>query len=105
MDAGQHDHIGIDGHRLARQSEAVADDIRDAVEDLGRLVVMRQDDGVAAALELEDRLDIPGEDRPFSSGDHPAHPFIEILGSCPSSGKCGHLSYTPYEHKSDICLL
>ena len=51
--------------RLARQRQAVADDVGDAVEDLRRLVVVRQDDGVALALQLEDGGDVVGERRPF----------------------------------------
>ncbi len=37
----------------------------DRVEDVGRLVVVRQDDRVTLLLELEDRGDVIGEDRPL----------------------------------------
>ena len=62
MDAGQHDHVGIGARRLARQCQAVADDIGDRVEDVRGLIVVRQDDRVALALEPEDRGDIVGQD-------------------------------------------
>ena len=51
MHAGQHDHIGIHAHRLARQRQAVAHDIGDAMENFRRLVIMRQDHRVALALQ------------------------------------------------------
>ena len=65
MHAGQHDHVGIGRRRLAGQRQAVADDVGDAVEDVRRLVVVRQDDGVALALQLQDRVDVGREGRPF----------------------------------------
>jgi hypothetical protein len=36
---------------LARELQRVADDVGDAVEDLRRLVVVREDDGVALLLQ------------------------------------------------------
>ena len=51
VDAGQHDHLGIDLHGFAGERQAVADDVGHAVEDLRRLVVVGEDDGVALALE------------------------------------------------------
>jgi hypothetical protein len=38
--------------RLAGERQTVADRVSDAVEDLRRLVVVRQDDRIALALEL-----------------------------------------------------
>ena len=57
MDAGQHNHLGVGRGRLAGKRQAVADDVRDRVENLGRLIVVRQDDGVALAFQRQDRLD------------------------------------------------
>ena len=51
MDAGEHDDIGLDLGRLAGERQAVADDVGDAVEDLRRLVIMRQDHRVARLLQ------------------------------------------------------
>ncbi len=53
--------IGIGARRLARQRQAVADDVADRVEDVRRLVVVRQDDRVPLALQLEDRGDVLGQ--------------------------------------------
>ena len=50
VDAGQDDHPGIGAHRLARERQAVAGDVGDAVENLRRLVIVREDDGVALAF-------------------------------------------------------
>ena len=86
MDAGQHDHVGIGARRLARQRQAVADDVGDGVEDLGRLVVMRQDDRVALALEAQDRGDIVGQHRPFEGRDVPLHAPVEIGERHPGRG-------------------
>jgi hypothetical protein len=60
MHAREHDHIGIGARRLARQGQAVADDIADGVEDVGGLIVVRQDDRVPFLLELENRRDVVG---------------------------------------------
>ena len=72
VDAGEHDDVGIDLGGFARQQQAVADDVGDAVEDLRRLVIMRQDDGVALALQFEDGVDIVGEGRPIRAAGSPA---------------------------------
>ncbi len=79
VNAGEHDDIGFDMHRLARQSETVADDVGHAVEDLGRLVVMREDDGVAVPLQREDRVDIACEGRPFDRGDRMTYFCVELI--------------------------
>ena len=62
-------------------SEAVADDVGDAVEDLRRLIVVRQDDGVAPSLEFEDGVDVLGEGGPFGRRDDPLDPVIEQRGA------------------------
>ena len=63
--------------RLARQRQAVADDVGDAVEDLRRLVVVRQDDGVALALQRQDGVDVVGEHGPFHRRDDGLDPVIQ----------------------------
>ena len=65
MDAGEHDNLGIGAHRLARQRQAVADDVGNGVVDVRRLIVMRQDDRVFLALELQDRSDVVRQDAPL----------------------------------------
>ena len=77
MHAGQHDDIRFDRHRLAGKREAVADDVGDAVEDLRRLVVVRQDDGIALALEREDGIDVVRECRPLDGRDDPLHTVVK----------------------------
>ena len=95
MHAGEHDDVGVDLGGLARQQQAVADDVGDAVEDLRRLVVVRQDDGVVLFLEFEDGVDILGKGGPFGRRDHPFDPFIELVGAGEGGGvKIGHL-YSP----------
>jgi hypothetical protein len=65
MDAGEDDDVGVDLRRLARQGEGVADDVRNAVIDLRRLVVVRQDDRVTLFLQPVDRLDVRCVEGPF----------------------------------------
>jgi hypothetical protein len=38
------------------ERQAVADDVRDRVENLGRLIAVRQDDGVGLALQRPPRM-------------------------------------------------
>jgi hypothetical protein len=52
-----------------RELQRVADIIGDAVVDFRRLVVVRQDDGVALLLQLVDRLHVGRKDRPFDGGN------------------------------------
>ena len=61
----QDDDIGVALGRLARERQAVADHVGHTMEDLRRLVVVREDHRVALALELDDRLDVRREDRPL----------------------------------------
>src|SRR6185437_11476086 len=59
------DDLRIRSSCLARQGEAVADEVRDAVEDLGRHVVMAEDDRVLLALQRVDRGDGGRKRRPL----------------------------------------
>ena len=43
--------LGVDPGRLARERQAVADDVRDAMEDFRRHVVVREDHRVASLLQ------------------------------------------------------
>jgi len=68
MDAGEHNDIGVGARRLARQRQAVADDVGDRVKNFGDLIVVRQDDRVALILEFEDGGDVISQDRPSKGG-------------------------------------
>ena len=80
MHAALDDDVGIDLGRLARELERIADEIGDAVVDFRRLVVVRQDDGVALLLERVDRLDVGREERPFDRGDDGPDAVVEVSG-------------------------
>ena len=69
---------GVGARRLAGQRQAVADDVADRVEDVRRLVVVRQDDRVPLALQLEDRGDVVGQDRPFERRHVAFDPAVEL---------------------------
>ena len=88
MHAGQQDHLGIHFYRFARQGQAVADDVRDAVENFRRLVVVRQDHRVALVLEVQDGVDVVGEDRPLDGGDGTTvlDALVERGGACQGGG-------------------
>jgi hypothetical protein len=81
MHSAEDDHLSIDSHRLPCQREAVAHDVGPAVEDLRRLIIVRQDHRVALALQLQDRVDVLGEERPFEGRDDMAQALIERGGS------------------------
>jgi hypothetical protein len=93
--AREHDDIDVDLGRLAREQEAVADDIGDAMEDFRRLVIVSQHHGVAAALQLQDRVDVLGECSPFERRDDAFDALIERRGPGEKIGiEQGHL-YSP----------
>ncbi len=79
MHAGEDDDIGVHAHGFAGQSQAVAYDIGDAMEDFRGLVIMRQDDRVALALEAVDGLDIAGENLPFGGRDDAGDVLIKLV--------------------------
>ena len=71
VDAGEHDHIRIGACRLAGQCQAVTDDIGDGMENVGGLVVVREDDRIALLFELENRCDVIGQQGPFERRNMP----------------------------------
>jgi hypothetical protein len=103
MHAGEDDHFGIDLGCLACQRQAVADDVCDTVEDFGRLVVVRENDRVAGALEVEDSVDVVGEARPFDRRNHGLHALVQRRSAgnnvqrASESWHGAHL-YAHYEH-------
>ena len=78
MHAGQNDDVGIDVHRLARKGQAVADDVGDAVENLRRLIIMRQDDRVAAAFQRQMASMSRGVNGPLDGGNGVADLGVEF---------------------------
>ncbi len=87
MHAGQDDDLGVDRHRLPCQRQTVADDVSNAVEDLWRHVVMREDDSVPFALQPENSIDILSEDRPFHRRDQRFDAVVE--GGCTFQQRSG----------------
>ena len=55
MDAAKEDDVGVGLRGLIAQAQRVADEIRDVL-DLGHLVIVREDDGVALPFQLRDFL-------------------------------------------------
>ena len=61
---------------LAGELQRVADHVGDAMEDLRRHVVVRQDDGVARALQIVDGLDVRREARPLDGRNDARHALV-----------------------------
>jgi hypothetical protein len=55
MNTGHHDDISVSLGGLLRERQGVARDVGNAMIDFGRLVVVRQDDGILLFLEFVDR--------------------------------------------------
>jgi hypothetical protein len=75
--AAYDDHVGIDAARLACELQRVADDIRDPVEDLRRLVVMSEDHGMPLAFQAVDGVDIGREKIPLGGGNDVGDAVVE----------------------------
>ena len=96
MYAGQDDDVGIRLCRALRQRQRIADDVGDAVEDLRRLIIVREEDGVTLALQPVDRINQRRMDRPFEARYDPAYSFIQRLsggghvGCVGQSCACSH---------------
>jgi hypothetical protein len=80
MDAALDDDLGVDLGRLLGELQRVADDVGDAVIDFRRLVVVRQDDGVALLFQPVDGGDIGCVDRPLDARDMVLDLLVEMLG-------------------------
>ena len=96
MHAGKHDDIGIALPRHAGEREAVADKVGDAVEDLRRLVVVGEDDGVALAFQPQDRIDVLRVGGPLERRNEAADAVIETgrAGDRPRRAKGLHGLYS-----------
>src|SRR5262249_52796296 len=75
-----HDDVGLHLGRLAGKLQRVADKVRDAVVDFRRLIVVRQDDGVALVLQRVDGGHIGREERPFDRGHDVLDALVEMRG-------------------------
>jgi hypothetical protein len=65
MHTGLHNHGRIGAGRFPRQGQAVACEIADAMENLGRHVIVAQDHGVFLPLQAVDGRNQGGMYRPF----------------------------------------
>ncbi len=89
MDAAEGDHVGVGGGRLARQAERVAHEVGHVL-DLGHLVVVGEDHGVAllgegAHLVLEAGDLVRGRARARRPGDRVGS-SMGFISACPSRG-------------------
>ncbi len=80
MHAALHDDLGVGLGGLAGELERVADHVGDAMEDLGRHVVVRQHHGVARALEVVDGFDVRGEARPLDRRNDARYALVKMRG-------------------------
>ena len=80
MHAGLHDDAGLGAGGFPGELQGIATDIADAGEDLGRHVVVGEDDRVAFALEAVDRVDERREQRPLNGGHAVADPLVKRGG-------------------------
>src|SRR6516162_1714543 len=72
------------------------------MEDFGRLIVARQNDGVALVLEIKNGVDVVGKCRPFERRDHVANAVIERRSTGGAEGGCHLILPTSI---SDILML
>ncbi len=78
--AALNDDVGLYFRGLDRELQRVAADVGDAMENLRRLVVVRQDHRAAHSLQFVDRLDGGRHQRPFDRRDHASDALIEMRG-------------------------
>ena len=83
MDAAQDNDLGVSLGCLTGEGQRVASEIRDPVEDLRRLVVVSQNDGVALTFELVNRRYIWSVNGPFDLRDDPPD-ALKYGRGCPS---------------------
>src|SRR5215471_11113253 len=80
MHAALDDDLSLRLGRFARELQAVTDEIRDAIVDFRRLIVVSKDDRAALLLERIDGPDVGREERPFDRGNDGLDPLIEMRG-------------------------
>src|SRR5215471_15534386 len=80
MHAALDDDLSLRLGRFARELQAVTDEIRDAIVDFRRLIVVSKDDRAALVLERIDGLHVGREERPFDRGNDGLDPLVEMRG-------------------------
>lgn len=80
---GLDDDVGLALGCHARQGETVPPQVAHAVEDVGRHVVVGENDRVLLFLELVDRMDQGGLGRPFHRRDDVLHAVVEMIRGGP----------------------
>src|SRR5665213_2871813 len=63
-----------------RELQRVSADIGNTMENLRRLVIVRQDDRIALSFQFVDRLDVRRHERPLDRRDHFLDPLIKMRG-------------------------
>ena len=77
MNAAHHDYFRICFRSFPRQGERISRQVGNSMKDFGRLVIVRQDNGLSFQFELQDGGYIGGVDRPFDLRDDMPHPLID----------------------------
>ena len=83
VDAAQDNDLGVSPGCLTGEGQRVASEISDPVEDLRRLVVVSQDDGVALTFELVNCCYVWSVNGPFDLRDDPPD-ALKYGRGCPS---------------------
>ena len=78
--AALNDDVRVRLGRLAGELERIPDHVGDAIVDFRRLIIVRQDDRVALALERVDRLHVGREEWPFDRRHHRLDALVEVRG-------------------------
>ena len=105
VDAGLDDDLRVGLGRFARELERVADEIGDAVEDFGRLIIVREDDGAALFLQAVDLGDHRREVRPFDFGNDVRHFRVEFARGRGHLGRVSQLRLERwFRHRTLIML-
>ncbi len=68
LHTGENDRLCLGLGRFAGERQAVADDVGDAMEDFGRLIIVRENDGVASALQIENGGNVSLGERRLARG-------------------------------------
>src|SRR5262249_51665072 len=74
------DDLGVGLGRLTGELERIADHVGDAMEDLGRHVVMREHDGVARPFKLIDGVNVGSESWPLDRRDDARYALVKMRG-------------------------